>query len=97
MIIAKPIETTMVEQSIATPVQGSPAWRRMMTGRKMSSTNSQSATVERRASVQRAWLFNDGMKCATPPGGGARSCRKTGRVSRGIMFKAAGRSHDCSH
>jgi hypothetical protein len=88
MIIAKPIDTMIVEQSMATPVQGSPAWRRMMTGRKMNRTNSHKARVERRASVQRAWLFNDGMKCATPPGDGARSCRKTVRLSRGIMFKA---------
>ena len=68
MIIAMPIETMIVEQSIATPVQGSPAWRRMITGRKMNRTNSHKASVERSASDQRAWLFNDGMKCATPPG-----------------------------
>ena len=42
----------------------------MMTGRKMNRTNSHKAIVERSASVQRAWLFSDGMKWATPPGGG---------------------------
>ena len=54
MIIARPIETMIVEQSIATPVHGSPAWRRTITGRKMNRTNSQSASVERSASPQRA-------------------------------------------
>ena len=68
MIIAKPIDTAMVEQSMATPVQGSPAWRRMMTGRKMNRTNSHKARVERRASVPSATRSN-----GTPGLGGERS------------------------
>ena len=36
----------------------------MILGRKTSSTNIHKATVERRATVQRAWLFDDGMKRA---------------------------------
>jgi hypothetical protein len=79
----------MVEQSSATPVQGSPVWRRMIAGRKTSSTNSHKATVVRIASDQTAWRFEDGIFRHGTRAAGRLYFRKKGRVSPAILAAVA--------